>query len=64
MHNQNDKNNPRTSSLDGIIERLKGQSRLSPADKKVFAINLGLLAARLDEAKPLNGAKQIVKHSN
>lgn len=64
MHNQNDKNNPRTSSLDGIIERLKGQSRLFPADKKVFAINLGLLAARLDEAKPLNGAKQIVKHSN
>lgn len=64
MQNQNNKNNPRTSSLDGIIERLNRQSRLSPADKKVFAVNLGLLAARLDEAKPLNGAKQIVKHSN
>ncbi len=64
MQNQNNKNNPRTSSLDGMIERLKRQSRLSPADKKVFAVNLGLLAARIDEARPLNGAKQIVEHSN
>ena len=64
MQNQDNKNKPRPSPLDGIIERLKGQSRLSPADKKVFVVNLGLLATRLDEAKPLNGAKQIVEHSN
>jgi len=64
MQNQDNKNNPRTNSQDGMIERLKGQSRLSPADKKVFAVNLGLLAARIDEARPLNGAKQIVEHSN
>jgi hypothetical protein len=64
MQNQDNRMDPRPSPLDGIIERLKGQSRLSPADKKVFAVNLGLLSARLDEAKPLNGAKQIVEHSN
>ena len=64
MQNQDTKNNPKLSPLNGIIERLKEQSRLSPADKKVFAVNLGLLAARLDEAKPLNGARQIVEHSN
>ena len=64
MQNQDNKNNPRTNSQDGMIERLKRQSRLSPADKKVFAVNLGLLAARIDEARPLNGAKQIVEHSN
>jgi hypothetical protein len=62
MQNQDNKNNPRPSLQDGIIERLKGQSRLSPADKKVFVINLGKLAARIDEAKPLNGAKKIVDH--
>jgi hypothetical protein len=64
MQNQDNKNIPRPSLQDGIIERLKGLSRLSPADKKVFVINLGKLAARIDEAKPLNGAKQIVEHSN
>ena len=64
MQKQDNRMDTRPSQLDGIIERLKGQSRLSSADKKVFAVNLGLLAARIDEAKPLNGAKQIVDHCN
>ena len=42
---QNKRNNNQAQvNLDNIIERLKGNSRLSLDDKKIFALNLGKLA--------------------
>ena len=63
MQNKNEIIRPSSSHLDNIIERLKGNSRLSLNDKKRFVLNLGQLASRINKNKPLNGAKQIVDQS-
>jgi len=63
MKNKNEIIRPSSSHLDNIIERLKGNSRLSLNDKKRFVLNLGQLASRINKNKPLNGAKQIVDQS-
>ena len=63
MKNKNEIIRPSSSHLDNIIERLKGNSRLSLNDKKRFVLNLGQLASRINKNKPLNGAKQIVGQS-
>ena len=62
---QNKQMNPinKTDQVDEIVKRLRGTSRLSGSDKKVFAINLGSLAFRLNEKNPRGAAKQIVEHS-
>jgi len=63
MQNKNEITAPKPSQLDNLIERIKGDSRLILDDKKIFALNLGQLASRINENKPLSGAKQIVKKS-
>ena len=63
MQNKPEIITPSSSHLDNIIERLKGNSRLSLNDKKIFVLNLGQLASRINKNKPLNGAKQIVDQS-
>jgi len=63
MQNKNEIRAPKPSQLDSLIERIKGDSRLILDDKKTFALNLGKLASRIDENKPLNGAKQITDKS-
>jgi hypothetical protein len=63
MQNKDRITNQKSNKLDNDIERLKSNSRLSLDDKKIFALNLGKLAIRIDEDKPLNGAKQITDKS-
>jgi hypothetical protein len=63
MKNKNEITAPKPSQLDNLIERIKGDSRLILNDKKIFVLNLGQLASRINENKPLSGAKQIVKKS-
>ena len=63
MQNKNEITAPKPSQLDNLIERIKGDSRLILDDKKIFVLNLGQLASRINENKPLSGAKQIVKKS-
>ncbi len=49
--------------IEMITERIRGESRLSSADKRTFAVNLGKLAARINSTKPLLGARKIVQQS-
>lgn len=63
MQNRDKIISQKSNNVDKDIDRLKSNSRLSLNDKKIFAFNMGKLASRIDEDKPLNGAKQITDKS-
>ena len=53
----------RPDNLEELCESLGTSHRLVPADKPIFARNLGNLAARLCPNNPIEGARLIVMHS-
>jgi hypothetical protein len=48
---------------DSLHDRIAGAKRLSPADKPLFAENMGKLAAELSPGDPLEGVKRIIDGS-
>lgn len=51
------------STIDRAIKEFESKKRLLPNDQRQAAINLGLLAAKLNKEKPLDGVRDIVEES-